>query len=105
MWLLGLPVPGHLLVYPQLLGTTEVVVCSPAISMVSIVAFTGCRCDEPYSVGGTITMKAVWRKLMWFSTRAMTAAMDIGVIATCLWFSLGSCVDLLGMTLIRATII
>ena len=28
---------------------------------------------------------------MWFSTRAMTAAMDIGVIAPCLWFSLGSC--------------
>ena len=50
-------------------------------------------------------MKAVWRKLMWFFTRAMTAAMDIGVIAPCLWLSLGSCVDLLGMTLIRALII
>ena len=91
--------------YRQLFGTTKVVVCSPAISMVSIVALTCCRCDEPYSVGGTITMKAVWRKLMWFSTRAMTAAMDIGVKAPCLWFSLGSCVDLLGMTLIRASII
>ena len=93
------------MVDPQLLGATEGVVCSPATSMVSIVALTCCRCGEPYSVGGTITMKAVWRKLMWFSTRAMTAAMDIGVIATCLWFSLGSCVDLLGMSLFRDSII
>ena len=35
------------MVYPQLLGTTKVVVCSPAISMVSIVALTCCRCVEP----------------------------------------------------------
>ena len=93
------------MVDPQLLGATEGVVCSPATSMVSIVAFTWCRCDEPYSVGGTITTKVVRRKLMWFSTRAMTAAMDIGVIANCLWFDLGSWVDLLVMILIRASII
>ena len=74
------------------------------IFLVSIVALICRRCDEPYSVGGTITMKAVRRMLM-CPMRLMTAAMDIDVIAPRLRFYLGSCVDLLVMILIRASII
>ena len=61
------------MVYPQLLRTTEVVVWRPRTFLVSIVVFIGRRCDIPYLSGGTISMKAVWRMLM-YSTRVMTAA-------------------------------
>ena len=85
------------MVCPQILRITEGVVCRPRIFLVSIVALICRRCDEPYSVGGTITMKAMWRMLM-CSMRVMTAAMDTDAIAPRLLFYLGSCVDLLVMT-------